>query len=251
MDKNIGGKVITEKKSVNKKAIIVVIAVTLVAIIAGITVLSLYLGGAFEKDVATLYKKNAKTPGFYKYYIDGGELPGTYATMTFEYKGEEFSVDIYLLKDLAPITVNNFIAYADSGFYDNTVIHRIVTSTFTFQGGGYTYYEGGYKVKTATRDPIVGEFVNNGDKYSYNNISHFAGSISTARTSVKDSATSQWFISYEDYTGWDGDYAAFGFIVNGEGVQKIKEIAIGAEMGTNGYPKDVITLKKVTIEERK
>ena len=43
----------------------------------------------------------------------------------------------------------------------------------------------------------------------------------------------------------------FGFIVNGEGVQKIKEIAIGAEMGTNGYPKDVITLKKVTIEERK
>lgn len=249
---NLGGKKV-ENKTVDKKKKTAIICSIVGLFMIGIIILGLALGGVFEKEEAILYKRNVGTKGFYKYYIEGENYPGKYAVMTFEDEENQYEIEVYLMSELAPVSVNNFIKYAKDGFYDGTVIHRIVKGTSTFQGGGYTYNSTGnkYESKTATYSPIAGEFAeNNNGNYKYNNISHFAGSISMARTNSYDSATSQWFISYDDYSGWDGKYACFGFIVDGEDVQKIKEIATKASLDSNDYPIKPITLKSVKIIEK-
>ena len=244
----------TTKKEFTKKEkriITAIIAIIVIAVIAAVTVVGLYFGGVFEEEeIATLRTRDADK-GFKKHYISGnGVYPGTYAAMTITDGEKEYVLEFLLMEEYAPITVENFIAYAEEGFYDGTVIHRIVTSTYTFQGGGYTYdEEGKYVEKKATRDPIKGEFSSNptGD-YSYNKLSHFAGTISMARTNNKNSATSEVFISWKNYPGWDGDYAAFGFLVDNADVQAVKEIALAAQTNSNDRPNKPITVTKVEIK---
>jgi cyclophilin family peptidyl-prolyl cis-trans isomerase len=100
---------------------------------------------------------------------------------------------VELLEDKAPITVKNFLAYADEKFYDGTVFHRILgkpanTKDFMIQGGGF---EPGGKQKK-TKDPIKNE-ANNG-------LSNTRGTLAMARTGIVDSATSQFFINLADNT---------------------------------------------------
>lgn len=120
------------------------------------------------------------------------------------------NIKLELDADTAPITVTNFINLVNRKYYDGTKFHRIMEG-FMIQGGA----------GSENLTPIKGEFSNNGVK---NDISHERGVISMARTSVNDSATSQFFIVHKDSKFLDGDYAGFGHITEGmEVVDKIAE----------------------------
>lgn len=125
------------------------------------------------------------------------------------------TIKVELDGDTAPITVENFLKLAGKGFYDGLTFHRII-SGFMIQGGDPNGNGTGGSDET-----IKGEFSSNGVE---NDISHVRGTISMARSSAMDSASSQFFIVHEDSTYLDGDYAAFGTVTEGmEIVDKICE----------------------------
>lgn len=128
--------------------------------------------------------------------------------------GATFVVELY--PQYAPITVANFQALVADGFYDGLTFHRIYKD-FMIQGGDID----GDGLSSAEQPHIAGEFASNG--YEYNTISHKRGVISMARTSVPDSAYSQFFIMHADDTHLDGNYAAFGRVV--AGIETIDELA--------------------------
>ena len=126
-------------------------------------------------------------------------------------------IEAELDADEAPITVTNFIALAESGFYDGLTFHRIKEG-FMMQGGDPNGDGTGGAKKT-----IKGEFSSNGVD---NKISHVRGTLSMARSNSKDSASSQFFIVHKDSLHLDGDYAGFGHVTSGmEVVDKICESA--------------------------
>lgn len=246
-------QVATQKKSKKSKIVIAIISLILAVVII---ILGLYFGGIFEGKNLSIYKRSSGNKGYYKYYMQNELASGTYVDMTLEYRGENYTIEVYLLEKIAPITTTNFIKYVQEGFYTDTVFHRIVDNAGIFQGGGMTYTsEDGYVAKDNEREPIVGEFKNNDAKYSYNDISHVAGVISMARAG-KDSATSQFFFQTKDSLGYDGDYAAFGFIVNDEDLEKLIEISASCVTGkVSGYddaPTDeyIIKIKEAKIVKR-
>ncbi len=113
----------------------------------------------------------------------------------------------------APITVENFVSLVNSGFYNGLTFHRIIKG-FMIQGGDPLGNGTGGSDKE-----IKGEFASNGVQ---NNIKHLRGTISMARSSFPDSASSQFFIMHDDAPHLDGDYAAFGHVTSGiEVVDKI------------------------------
>ena len=118
-------------------------------------------------------------------------------------------IKLELDADTAPITVTNFINLVNRKYYDGTKFHRIMEG-FMIQGGA----------GSEDLTPIKGEFSSNGIK---NDISHVRGVISMARTSIPDSATSQFFIVHEDSKFLDGNYAAFGHVT--EGIEVVDKIA--------------------------
>ena len=115
-------------------------------------------------------------------------------------------ISVELDGDTAPITVQNFMDLANSGFYDNLTFHRII-SGFMIQGGDPDGNGTGGSDKN-----IKGEFKSNGVE---NDISHVRGVISMARSMDNDSASSQFFIMHQDGTYLDGQYAAFGHVTSG------------------------------------
>ena len=122
-------------------------------------------------------------------------------------------ITLALYPKVAPITVDNFISLAESGFYDGLTFHRIMKG-FMIQGGDPQGTGMGGSDKQ-----IKGEFANNGVK---NNLSHTRGVISMARATPPDSASSQFFICHQDSLFLDGNYAAFGEVTSGmEVVDKI------------------------------
>jgi cyclophilin family peptidyl-prolyl cis-trans isomerase len=148
----------------------------------------------------------------------GGQAPASAATPAVVLKTSVGEIEIELYPDKAPESVKNFLAYIDEGFYDGTIFHRVIKD-FMIQGGGY---DGG-RQKKPTRSPIKNE-ANNGLKNE-------VGTVAMARTSVPDSATSQFFINVEnngflDYReatpeGWG--YVVFGRVTRGmDVVEKIE-----------------------------
>ena len=118
-----------------------------------------------------------------------------------------------LYPEVAPITVNNFISLAGKGFYDGLIFHRVI-SGFMIQGGdpkGVGIGGPGYCIK--------GEFSANGVK---NDLKHTYGVLSMARSMMKDSAGSQFFIMTSDSPHLDGQYAAFGRVL--EGMEEAEKI---------------------------
>lgn len=113
------------------------------------------------------------------------------------------NIVVKLLPGVAPISVENFKNIVKDGLYDGTVFHRVYPG-FMIQGGAMA--------NGTTINPIKGEFSSNGVQ---NDLKHIRGVISMARTSVKDSATSQFFIMHADASSLDGNYAAFGYVVAG------------------------------------
>ena len=149
------------------------------------------------------------------------------------------TIALELDADVAPITVENFANLVNEGFYNGLTFHRII-SGFMIQGGDPFGNGTGGSSKT-----IKGEFASNGVK---NSISHVRGTISMARSSMPNSASSQFFIVHQDSTFLDGQYAAFGTVTSGmEVVDKIcADTAVEDDNGTvakNNQP----VIEKITI----
>ncbi len=153
-------------------------------------------------------------------------------TMT---NGDVMKAELY--PEIAPNTVNNFISLVQKGFYDGLIFHRVI-SGFMIQGGcpeGTGMGGPGHTIK--------GEFAANG----YDNpIKHVRGVISMARAMDPDSAGSQFFIMHEDAPYLDGQYAAFGKVV--EGMEVVDEIA-NSMTDYNDRPYTDVVMEKVYIEE--
>ncbi|MBQ0110111.1 MAG: peptidylprolyl isomerase [Clostridiales bacterium] len=148
-------------------------------------------------------------------------------------------IKLELYHNIAPITVENFVKLAESGFYDGLIFHRVI-SGFMIQGGdpkGNGTGGPGYTIK--------GEFAANG---IVNNISHKRGVISMARRGDSyDSAGSQFFIMHVDYVGLDGQYAAFGKVT--EGLDIVDRIAAVAT-DYNDKPLTDQTIKTIRITDK-
>ena len=132
---------------------------------------------------------------------------------------------VELFDKQAPVTVKNFVDYADAGFFDGTIFHRVIPG-FVIQGGGFT---ADYRRKE-TREPIPNE--------AGNGLKNERGTLSMARTADPGSATSQFFINLADNPSLDrrddtprgAGYAVFGRVVEGmETVDRIAAIPTGAD----------------------
>lgn len=124
------------------------------------------------------------------------------------------SITLELYPEIAPITVENFVSLVKEGFYNGLIFHRVIAG-FMIQGGDPMGIGIGGSGKN-----IKGEFKANGVE---NNLSHQRGVISMARSQMFDSASSQFFICHADATFLDGQYAAFGRVI--EGIETVDEIA--------------------------
>ncbi len=144
-------------------------------------------------------------------------------------------IKIELYADKAPITVANFEKLVKEGFYNGLIFHRVI-SGFMIQGGDPTGTGMG-----GSEEKIKGEFAINGVN---NDLSHLRGVVSMARTQVPDSASSQFFICHADATFLDGQYAAFGKVI--EGMEVVDEIA---ETATNYADRPLVdrVMKEVTL----
>lgn len=132
------------------------------------------------------------------------------------------TVTVQLDQSAAPVTAANFVNLAKSGFYNGLTFHRII-SGFMMQGGDPNGNgTGGSGIN------IKGEFAVNGHN---NPISHERGVISMARARAYDSASSQFFIMHADYTGLDGQYAAFGYVT--EGMDVVDAVCAAAQPTDN------------------
>ncbi len=144
-------------------------------------------------------------------------------------------IDIELYPEVAPISVKNFEKLVSEGFYDGIIFHRVIEG-FMIQGGDPLGMGFG-----GSDENIKGEFLANGVK---NILSHTRGVVSMARSQDPDSASSQFFICHEDATFLDGNYAAFGKVVNGmDVVDAIAEV----ETDYRDKPIEEQKMKKVTL----
>ncbi|WP_026489349.1 peptidylprolyl isomerase [Butyrivibrio sp. XBB1001] len=154
-------------------------------------------------------------------------------TFTME-NGDVIKAELY--PEIAPNTVNNFISLINKNFYDGLIFHRVIRG-FMLQGGdpeGTGMGGPGYEIK--------GEFSSNGFK---NDLMHTEGVLSMARTNIPDSAGSQFFIMHKKAPHLDGDYAAFGKVIEGmEVVNKIAE----TDTDWSDRPVNDQVMKTVTVE---
>ena len=148
------------------------------------------------------------------------------------------TIVVELYPEIAPNTVANFVELANSGFYEGVTFHRII-SGFMIQGGdpqGNGQGGPGYSIK--------GEFTANGFE---NNLKHTRGVISMARTMMPDSAGSQFFIMHKDAKNLDGQYAAFGKVI--EGLDVVDKIADTPTYASDKPKKDVV-IKSITVDTK-
>lgn len=140
---------------------------------------------------------------------------------------------IRLYPDVAPETVANFKKLVSAGFYDGLIFHRVIEN-FMIQGGDPDGNGTGGSDET-----VKGEFSSNGFE---NNLKHTRGVVSMARSSVPDSASSQFFICHKTSSHLDGDYAAFGYLVYGyETLDEIAEV----RTDKNDKPKKDVVMTSV------
>ena len=144
----------------------------------------------------------------------------------------------------APVSVANFLAYADSGFYSGTVFHRVIRG-FMIQGGGMT----ADLQPRQTRAPIRNE--------ATNGLANDRGTLAMARTNVVDSATAQFFINTVDNPGLNNrgtdpgnyGYAVFGRVIDGmDVVDRIEAAATGRRGPFNDVPNTTIEILSVTVQ---
>lgn len=150
--------------------------------------------------------------------------------------GELGVIKIELYPDIAPNTVNNFIALVKQGYYDGVIFHRVIPG-FMIQGGDPTGTGSG-----GPGHSIKGEFSQNGFP---NSLKHKRGVISMARTNIPDSAGSQFFLMVADSPHLDGAYAAFGQVV--EGIEVADQI-VSAQRDRMDKPLEEQVIQTMTVE---
>ena len=163
------------------------------------------------------------------------------AEIAFE-TGRVIRLDLY--PELAPVTVANFVRLAEKGYYDGLIFHRVIPG-FMVQGGGFRYDKG--LVPAERTEAIKGEFSSNGVA---NALSHEPGVVSMARTSVKDSASSQFFICVADCKFLDGEYAAFGRTSDEESLKTavaMSRVRTHSEGGYDDIPDVPVVIRSVRI----
>ena len=156
-------------------------------------------------------------------------------TITME-NDDQIKLELY--PEIAPNTVANFISLADKGFYDGLIFHRVIPG-FMIQGGdplGNGTGGPGYAIK--------GEFSSNGFQ---NDLKHERGVISMARSSDPNSAGSQFFIMVEDSPQLNGEYAAFGKVI--EGMETVDEI-VAVERDAKDKPLEEQKMKTVEVDTK-
>lgn len=148
--------------------------------------------------------------------------------------GKTIQAELY--PEIAPNTVNNFISLVQKGYYDGLIFHRVIRG-FMIQGGcpqGSGMGGPGYGIK--------GEFSSNGFP---NGLKHAKGVLSMARSMNPNSAGSQFFIMHENAPHLDGQYAAFGKVI--EGLDVVDAIA-EVKTGMQDRPAQPVVLEKVTVD---
>ena len=150
-------------------------------------------------------------------------------------------IKVELFAREAPISVRNFLAYVNKGFYNGTIFHRVING-FMIQGGGFTT-----DFRQKETDPPIRNEAGNGLKND-------RGTIAMARTGNPDSATSQFFINVVNNSGLnrpspDGyGYAVFGRVISGmDVVDRIKSVQTGVKMGMPDVPETPVVIKSVTV----
>ena len=154
-------------------------------------------------------------------------------------------ITLELDADNAPKTVENFLAYASSGFYDGTIFHRVINN-FMIQGGGFTTD----MEQKPTQAPV--------DNEANNGLKNERGTIAMARTQDPHSATAQFFINVQDndflnhtgenMQGWG--YTVFGKVTQGEAVlDKIRSVQTGSQGGHQDVPTDPIIIESISVIE--
>ena len=175
-------------------------------------------GNDEAKEDATTYEETDKKP---------------IVTITME-DGREITAELY--PNIAQNTVNNFIELIENEFYDGVIFHRVIPG-FMIQSGdpeGTGMGDPGYSIK--------GEFENNGVE---NDLKHEKGVLSMARREDPDSAGSQFFIMTGEAASLDGNYAAFGKVIDGMDVaEDISEV----ERDSNDMPKEDQVIEKITVD---
>lgn len=144
-------------------------------------------------------------------------------------------IEVELNAEKAPISTKNFLIYVDSGFYDNTIFHRVIPG-FMVQGGGFTEQ----MAQKQTKDPIRNE--------ASNGLNNVRGTLAMARTSDPNSATSQFFINVADNDflnpGRDRGYAVFGKVTKGmDVVDQIVNSPTTVKKGMRDVPVDPVFIK--------
>lgn len=217
-----------------KNKILIIVGVI---VVVGLLIIAMILPGNEKKEE----KRKVDLLGI-NYEIEGNETSLNYDTenpvvaLDVEKYG---SVVMELYPSVAPNTVNNFISLIKQGFYDNNSFHRLVPG-FVLQGGdpdGNGSGGPGYTIK--------GEFTNNGFQ---NDLKHDKWVISMARSQENDSAGSQFFICLDNANSLDGDYAAFGKVIDGfkilEAIEKNERVVDQ----NSGKLQENLVIKKALID---
>jgi peptidyl-prolyl cis-trans isomerase B (cyclophilin B) len=150
-------------------------------------------------------------------------------------------ITIELDEAKAPLSAANFATYVKEGHYDGTIFHRVIPD-FMIQGGGFT--------KDMRQKPVKSPIKNE----STNGLKNAHYTVAMARTNVRDSATSQFFINVKDngFLDFSGDsnpgYAVFGKVVEGtDVVDKIRKVATGSSGGHQDVPTQAVVIEKAEI----
>ena len=157
-------------------------------------------------------------------------------------KTNQGDIKVELFDEKAPISCENFRQYVADGHFNDTIFHRVIPN-FMIQGGGMDAEMN----SKPTRDPIKNE-ADNGEP-------NVRGTLAMARTSVVDSATSQFFINLRDndflnHGGRDFGYAVFGRVADGmDVVDAIAAVPTGSRAGHQDVPIDAVTIEDVSIDE--
>ena len=183
-----------------------------------------------SEDKSSVSENNDK---FQDSITESGDLP--IATIEIENYG---TVKAELYPKIAPNTVDNFISLSNSGFYNGLTFHRVIKD-FMIQGGD--------PKGDGTGGPdyaIKGEFTSNGFE---NSLKHTEGVLSMARSRQPDSAGSQFFIMTSTSSHLDGEYAAFGKVIEGmDIVKKIQEV----KTNSNDKPIENVVIKSITVDTK-
>ena len=173
---------------------------------------------------------------------------------------EKYYIEIILTTDqkirlcldskVAPISVANFVDLVGKKYFDGVIFHRIIKD-FMIQTGGYKINENNELYECEEIPAIEGEFASNG--HPENTLSHELGVISMARTSIKNSATSQFFICAAPCSWLDGEYAAFGYCIDEESKKVVLEVSnvqtYRAHPAFTDFPCELIGIKTINFIE--